>query len=438
MLNKIVDFIEQNHLLDPRGSYLVALSGGADSIALALAMKRLHFTIEAVHCNFQLRGAESQRDEDFVKAFCLRQDIPLHLVHFDTKSYAHLHKVSIEMAARQLRYAHFEALRRDLQADEILVAHHRDDSIETMLMNLLRGTGIHGLTGIRPRNGHVVRPLLCVSRKEIEDWLQQQDEAYVTDSTNLVADVQRNKIRLLLLPLLKDIVPQASENLFHSMWLLAEATKVYDAKIEETKSEVIFDNRIRMIDLLKLPSPLCLLFEWLAQYGFSSSVISQIATRMDTLSTGSVWTSPTHELCYDRGQLILQPIMPERPTLRIPETGIYRYDEDARIRVSTKNEAIVSRNPWVASLDADRVRFPLTVRAARPGDRFVPFGMKGSKLLSDFLTDRRLSVFDKHRQLIVTDASDNIVWVVGQRTDQHFSITTATITTLLLSYEREN
>ena len=438
MLNKIVDFIEQNHLLDPRGSYLVALSGGADSIALALAMKRLHFTIEAVHCNFQLRGAESQRDEDFVKAFCLRQDIPLHLVHFDTKSYAHLHKVSIEMAARQLRYAHFEALRRDLQADEILVAHHRDDSIETMLMNLLRGTGIHGLTGIRPRNGHVVRPLLCVSRKEIEDWLQQQDEAYVTDSTNLVADVQRNKIRLLLLPLLKDIVPQASENLFHSMRLLAEAAKVYDAKIEETKSEVIFDNKIRMSDLSKLPSPLCLLFEWLTQYGFSSSVISQIATRMDTLSTGSVWTSPTHELCYDRGQLILQPIMPERPTLRIPETGIYRYDEDARIRVSTKNEAIVSRNPWVASLDADRVRFPLTVRAARPGDRFVPFGMKGSKLLSDFLTDRRLSVFDKHQQLVVTDASDNIVWVVGQRTDQHFSITTATIITLLLSYEREN
>lgn len=438
MLNKIVDFIEQNHLLDPRGSYLVALSGGADSIALALAMKRLHFTIEAVHCNFQLRGAESQRDEDFVKAFCLRQDIPLHLVHFDTKSYAHLHKVSIEMAARQLRYAHFEALRRDLQADEILVAHHRDDSIETMLMNLLRGTGIHGLTGIRPRNGHVVRPLLCVSRKEIEDWLQQQDEAYVTDSTNLVADVQRNKIRLLLLPLLKDIVPQASENLFHSMRLLAEAAKVYDAKIEETKSEVIFDNKIRMSDLSKLPSPLYLLFEWLTQYGFSSSVISQIATRMDTLSTGSVWTSPTHELCYDRSQLILQPIMPERPTLRIPETGIYRYDEDARIRVSTKNEAIISRNPWVASLDADRVRFPLTVRAARPGDRFVPFGMKGSKLLSDFLTDRRLSVFDKRRQLVVTDASDNIVWVVGQRTDQHFSITTATITTLMLSYEREN
>lgn len=438
MLNKIVDFIEQNHLLDPRGSYLVALSGGADSIALALAMKRLHFTIEAVHCNFQLRGAESQRDEDFVKAFCLRQDIPLHLVHFDTKSYAHLHKVSIEMAARQLRYAHFEALRRDLQADEILVAHHRDDSIETMLMNLLRGTGIHGLTGIRPRNGYVVRPLLCVSRKEIEDWLQQQDENYVTDSTNLVADVQRNKIRLLLLPLLKDIVPQASENLFHSMRLLAEAAKVYDAKIEETKSEVIFDNKIRMSDLSKLPSPLCLLFEWLTQYGFSSSVISQIATRMDTLSTGSVWTSPTHELCYDRGQLILQSIMPERPTLRIPETGIYRYDEDARIRVSTKNEAIISRNPWVASLDADRVSFPLTVRAARPGDRFVPFGMKGSKLLSDFLTDRRLSVFDKRRQLVVTDASDNIVWVVGQRTDQHFSITTATITTLMLSYEREN
>ena len=435
MLNKISDFIANRHLLVPQGKYLVALSGGADSIALALSMKRLGFAIEAVHCNFHLRGAESQRDEDFVKAFCQRHDIALHLVHFDTRAYAELHKVSIEMAARQLRYAHFEALRRDIGADDILVAHHQDDSIETMLMNLLRGTGIHGLTGIRPRNGHVVRPLLCVGRKEIEQWLGEQQETYVTDSTNLVPDVVRNKIRLQLLPLLEEVVPQATGNLLHTMQLMTETAKVYDHATAESKNRIICDNKLHINELLKEPSPLCLLFEWLTPHQFPPTVISQIAQRPGSLQTGARWCSPTHELCYDRGQLILHPITPERPTLRIPETGVYRYEEDTRIRVSASSEVTVSREPLVASLDAGLVSFPLIVRPVRPGDRFTPYGMKGSRLLSDFLTDRKLSVFDKRRQLVVTDANGDIVWVVGQRTDQRFSISHETTRVLLLSIE---
>ena len=413
----------------------MALSGGADSIALALSMKRLGFAIEAVHCNFHLRGAESQRDEDFVKAFCQRHDIALHLVHFDTRAYAELHKVSIEMAARQLRYAHFEALRRDIGADDILVAHHQDDSIETMLMNLLRGTGIHGLTGIRPRNGHVVRPLLCVGRKEIEQWLGEQQETYVTDSTNLVPDVVRNKIRLQLLPLLEEIVPQATGNLLHTMQLMTETAKVYDHSTAESNHRIICDNKLHINELLKEPSPLCLLFEWLTPHQFPPTVISQIAQRPDSLQTGARWCSPTHELCCDRGQLILHPITPDRPTLRIPETGVYRYEEDTRIRVSASSEVTVSREPLVASLDAGLVSFPLIVRPVRPGDRFTPYGMKGSRLLSDFLTDRKLSVFDKRRQLVVTDANGDIVWVVGQRTDQRFSISQDTTRVLLLSIE---
>ena len=435
MLNKISDFIANRHLLVPQGKYLVALSGGADSIALALSMKRLGFAIEAVHCNFHLRGAESQRDEDFVKAFCQRHDIALHLVHFDTRAYAGLHKVSIEMAARQLRYAHFEALRRDIGADDILVAHHQDDSIETMLMNLLRGTGIHGLTGIRPRNGHVVRPLLCVGRKEIEQWLGEQQETYVTDSTNLVPDVVRNKIRLQLLPLLEEIVPQATGNLLHTMQLMTETAKVYDHSTAESNHRIICDNKLHINELLKEPSPLCLLFEWLTPHQFPPTVISQIAQRPDSLQTGARWCSPTHELCCDRGQLILHPITPDRPTLRIPETGVYRYEGDTRIRVSASNEVTVSREPLVASLDASLVSFPLIVRPVRPGDRFTPYGMKGSRLLSDFLTDRKLSVFDKRRQLVVTDANGDIVWVVGQRTDQRFSISHETTHILLISIE---
>ena len=164
-------------------------------------------------------------------------------------------------------------------------------------------------------------------------------------------------------------------------------------------------------------------------------VISQIAQRPGSLQTGARWCSPTHELCCDRGQLILHPITPDRPTLRIPETGVYRYEEDTRIRVSASNEVTVSREPLVASLDAGLVSFPLIVRPVRPGDRFTPYGMKGSRLLSDFLTDRKLSVFDKRRQLVVTDANGDIVWVVGQRTDQRFSISQDTTRVLLLSIE---
>ena len=165
--------------------FLVALSGGADSVCLLLAMKRLGYRVEAIHCNFHLRGAESDRDEEFCKRLCEREQIPFHTVHFDTKTYAEVHKVSIEMAARELRYNYFEQLRKAIDAEAILVAHHKNDAVETLLMNLLRGTGIHGLQGIKPRNGRIIRPLLCVSRQEIVEWLNMIGQDYVTDSTNL-------------------------------------------------------------------------------------------------------------------------------------------------------------------------------------------------------------------------------------------------------------
>ena len=189
MWNKVADFIAKQGLLTPEGLHLVAVSGGADSVALLLVLKQLGYHVEAVHCNFHLRGEESDRDETFVKSLCSEQDVILHLTHFDTKEYAAIHQVSIEMAARALRYHYFEQLRQDIGAETVCVAHHRDDAVETLLMNLMRGAGIHGLTGIHSKNGFVVRPLLGVSRDEIEDYLRQQEQSYITDSTNLEPDV---------------------------------------------------------------------------------------------------------------------------------------------------------------------------------------------------------------------------------------------------------
>ena len=203
MKKKVADFIGKHGLLSREGLHLVALSGGADSVALLLILKDLGYRIEAAHCNFHLRGEESNRDEAFVKKLCQEQNIPLHLIHFDTKEYADLHQVSIEMAARDLRYGYFRQLRKDIGAEKVCVAHHRDDAVETLLMNLMRGSGVHGLTGIRACNGEIVRPLLDVSRQEIETYLHSIGQDYVMDSTNLVDDVVRNKIRLNVLPLLE-------------------------------------------------------------------------------------------------------------------------------------------------------------------------------------------------------------------------------------------
>jgi len=212
MVEIVRQFIERQHLLDRQGLHLAAVSGGADSVCLLLVLKALSYRVEAVHCNFHLRGDESQRDEAFVKRLCQQTGTELHLTHFDTTTYAELHHVSIEMAARELRYHYFEQLRHDIGADTICVAHHQDDSAETILMNMVRGTGLRGMQGIQPQRGHIVRPLLCVDRKQIEEWLKQRGQDYVTDSTNLVPDIVRNQLRLNVIPQLEKACPQAKAN----------------------------------------------------------------------------------------------------------------------------------------------------------------------------------------------------------------------------------
>ena len=442
MIRRVERYIDKHGLLSKDDLHLVAVSGGADSVALLIVLQSMGYRVEAVHCNFQLRGEESLRDELFVKNLCYIKNIPLHIIHFDTKIYAELHQVSIEMAARELRYRYFKQLRQDVGAADVCVAHHRDDAVETLLMNLLRGTGIHGLTGIRPRNGHIVRPLLDVSRQEIVEYLDSIEQEYVTDSSNLVNDVIRNKLRLDILPLLKTINPKATENICRTAQRMAEAEHVFNVAMESAKKRVCQDGtfdteRGGIIDiqtLLQEPSPEYVLFELLSPLGFSPDSIEHIAANL-SIPTGRVFQTESHELLVDRGRLIVKQKVQQLPqTFRIPEPGLYVYS-DKKLRVEQLEDVSISRHPDVATLDAALVTFPLTLRAVQEGDRFVPFGMVGSRLVSDYLTDLKVNLFEKRRQLVVVDAKGTIVWLVGRRTDNRSRISETTTSTLRIALE---
>lgn len=440
MLNKIADFIAKHQLLSRSGLHLIALSGGADSVALLRILRDLDYHVEAAHCNFYLRGAESDRDELFVKQLCDSLNIPLHLIHFDTAEYAALHQVSIEMAARELRYGYFCQLCQDIDAKTVCVAHHRDDAVETFLMNLLRGSGIHGLTGIRPKNGLIVRPLLGVSRQDIEDYLHSIGQDYVTDSTNLHDDVLRNKLRLNVLPLLKEINPSAAENIDKTARFLQEAERIYDAAVQSALQRLVHTEgqtqSVSIQELLKQPAVETFLHEWLSPYGFNSTQTQQISECLDA-EPGKTISSVSHTLLVDREKLFLEPISAPVKPLRIPEPGRYRFSPKIFFDAKTLDDITISKSTDCVTIDAANVQFPLTVRLAQSGDAFCPLGMEGHKLVSDFLTDRKVTLLEKRRQLVVTSANGDILWLVGHRPDHRYRITPDTTTVLRLSIEKQ-
>lgn len=436
-MRKTIAKLDCKHLLRKEGKYLVALSGGADSVFLTHVLHRLGYAIDAAHCNFHLRGEESDRDEAFCKNLCERLGIALHIVHFDTKTYADLHKVSIEMAARDLRYNYFEQLRKDIGADGICVAHHMEDSVETVLMNIIRGTGLNGLTGISPRNGYILRPMLNVTRKEIEQYLDACGEEYVTDSTNLEAVALRNKIRLEVVPLLKTINPSVCEDIAKMSVRLTEASKVMDAAMKDSAKRVCNGNIIDTKKLLNEVSPEMVLFHILSPYGFQPAQIENISSSLTCLKTGNIWKSNCHELLFNRDNLIIEKIdNSEAKEYKIPETGTYNLGDGLRISVNMvdiDDGFVIPKTSDTVAVDAEKVRFPLTIRHAANGDRFIPFGMKGSKLISDYLTDKKKTLFEKRQQRVITDAEGRVVWLIGERTDNRFRITGQSKKAVILS-----
>ena len=396
----------------PQGEVVVALSGGADSVALLRSLLALDYRVAAAHCNFQLRGGESDRDEAFVKALCKRLGVTLHTRSFDTVAYAREHGLSIEMAARELRYGFFREI-----GGTVAVAHHRDDNVETILLNMVRGTGLKGLTGMPYRNGSVVRPLLDVSRRDILDYLGELGQDFVTDSSNMVADVKRNVVRLRLMPLLRELNPSVEDT------LLGNADRLRDVQhyVEQQAQHIVREedgNGIITIRKDRVGAQV-LLFEALRPLNFAPVQIEEIWQTLDG-QPGAIWRSATHELLRDRDALIVKSLQdsdgPDAPLAPDNLGGGLSW------RIASIEElGSVSRDPMTAWLDADSVGGSLEVRRVRQGDSFVPFGMKGRKLISRYMIDHKFTAFQKEQQLVVTNGTD-IVWLVGERPSEKYKI----------------
>ena len=410
-LEKVRNYIRQHHLLEEGARVLVGLSGGPDSVCLARILDSLGYGVVAVHCNFHLRGDESQRDEQFVVSLCQQMGWELHRVDFDTQTYARQQKISIEMAARELRYEHFRSLLHDTQAHVIAVGHHQDDNIETLLLNAVRGTGIRGLCGMQPRNNDVVRPLLCLTRQEILAHLADIQQDFVTDHTNLEDAYARNKVRLDVLPLLEHINPGAMKNLASTQENLTEVMKVYQQAMQQSLAECVEQRAngeiyIHIAKLQSHPSPISILHETLSSLGFNKA---QMEDMLHTLhESGKVFTAEGRRALVDRQHIIVE-------AAHYPMPAIHQEVVDVQ-------DLHMLKDPSHAYLDADKLHGELTLRTPRTGDTFAPFGMGGKrKLLSDFLTDQKLTLFEKEHQPLLMDGNE-IVWVVGRRSSELYRV----------------
>jgi tRNA(Ile)-lysidine synthase len=413
LLKSFEHYIEQEQLFGRGELVIVALSGGADSVALLRLMIDAGYRCEAAHCNFHLRGDESNRDERFVAELCDRLGVKLHKTDFDTAEYAARQGVSIEMAARELRYDWFEQLRTERGANCIAVAHHKDDSVETILLNLIRGTGIAGLTGIRPKNGHIVRPLLCASRAEITDYLSHIGQEYVTDSTNLVDEYTRNKIRLNIIPMLQEINPAVKESITSCGNSINEALAVYRNGIEEGRRRVTVEGGIDIERLMKEPSPRALLHEMLYPLGFNPRQIGDIFDSLSGQAGRQFRSANGWRAIKDRSLLIVEKEEMTKDSLPSASIKIRKVERTAEYTIPR------SKNIFVA--DADKLNGELTLRHWQRGDWFVPFGMKGRKLVSDYMTDRKFSIAQKEEQLLLC-CGDRIAWLVDERSDDRFRV----------------
>lgn len=427
-IDKIKKHISSNHLLSDNSSVIVGVSGGADSVALLDILYRLGYECILAHCNFHLRGEESNRDELFVRELLKKYDnIDAEFINFDTLAYAKQNGVSIEMAARDLRYNWFETLRIQYKATHIAVAHHQDDSIETVLLNLIRGTGIRGLTGIPIKNGDIIRPMLCVNRGEIESYLKDNAIPYVVDSTNNEDIYTRNKIRLNLIPLLESINPSAKQAISRTGEYLKQVENIYLSYIHLAKEKLLKENKIHIDELLRLDEPKAVLFEIMCEYGFNSSSVNDIFDSLDGIA-GKKFYSENYLVVKDRDYLIIDKIKPASENKVI----INQYDttiaHPVRMNIETldnSKEFVIEKNRNIVYIDKAEIKYPLAIRRWHEGDWFVPFGMRGRKKLSDYFSDHKFSLIDKENTWLLC-SGDDIIWIIGHRSDNRYKITAET------------
>lgn len=432
MIREIIERFLVEHNIPRDAGFILAVSGGADSICLLHACKYMNLRILALHCNFALRGKESDMDEQFVKRFCDTYGIAHSVKKFDTKTYARKHGLSIEMAARELRYAWFREMKAKKKQDYIMVAHHADDVVETMLINLCRGTGVKGLTGIKPVNGDILRPLLSCSRADILQYIEQQQLGYRTDSTNNSLDYMRNRIRHQVIPVLKSINPALLSSVAETCEILKETEAIFQYGIRQLQENVLDcegkELLIHIENTLTSPAPYTLLYETLRPLGFNKQQIHDILDSHDAIS-GKRFFAAGWVLSKDRIYWrVSESEECDKPTLEILEPGKYTLENQCFevFLFPVTEDFEIPADPNIACLDADKIQFPLLLRHWETGDYFCPIGMKKSrKKLSDFFTDRKFTILQKQECLLLLSGS-KIAWVVGQRLDDRFKITSMT------------
>ena len=438
----IQTYIEKHQLLSSDGKVIVALSGGADSMALLHLLTALGYDCVAAHCNFHLRDKESNNDAEFVRETCRSMNIPLFVADFDTAQYAKEQRVSIEMAARDLRYDWFYQLVDEQQAQAIAMAHHADDNIETLLMNLVRGTGLRGLTGIPCHNKKVVRPLLCCTRAEIEQYIAENNLCYVTDSTNAETDYRRNKFRNIVIPLLEEINPAVRQTLYDSLKRFEGSFKIYEQAIRHIEREILTQENDKVtidIPLLKQQIDIMtVLYELLQPYEFNAAIVKQIVDNLDSES-GKQFFSEHYRLTKDRATLIVDKINTDKtPTsffVSATDTEIEHPFRMTMKKLAITSDFTFSTDKNCVHLDASKLQFPLELRLWKAGDTFFPLGMKQQKKLSDFFTDIKLNRPEKERTWLLLSGGE-VVWIVGQRLDNRFKITKETKNAVEFKMER--
>jgi len=432
MLDQFKAYINRYNLLAEGEKVILALSGGVDSMVLADLLLKSKVQFVAAHCNFHLRGEESDGDEKFVREFARKNGIQCFVKHFETEKFAKEQGLSIEMAARDLRYAWFEELRQQLGYNKIAVAHHADDQAETFFINLLRGAGLRGLKGMLPQNGVIIRPLLWASREEIRQYAVENQIVWRDDHTNAESVYLRNRIRNQLLPVFDELQPEARQGLYKSLEHLASENELYRKLLNEKLAQIVeqegetqsFPTLNSKFSTLNFQ----LLFEWLRQFGFNADQCRFIYEAIGT-GIGNHYYSPTHRLVIGRNELQLSKIKEdgnEEVQVGLGEKELFSPLHLKFAQFVKFADFTIDKSRKVAQLDFDKLKFPLALRHWRHGDRFHPLGMKGSKLLSDFFVDQRFTEQQKSSVWLLTSSGGDIVWVVGWRIDDRFKVTNAT------------
>ncbi len=431
MLSEFSEHISSSRLLHPDKFYLLAISGGIDSVCLAHLLKRCRFRFGLAHCNFQLRGEQSDGDELFVKALADVLGIKVLVKHFDTIALKKDSGMSTQMIARNLRYGWFEELLKEKVCEGILVAHHADDQVETVLLNLLRGTGIEGVYGMAERRQGIIRPFLPFQRRHIREFMEEEGLEWREDPTNAQSDYKRNFLRNQIIPLLQQFQPDATAQLLGSFGRIKDTGKAFFHFFEQWKSTTILQegeyHTLPLERIIHLPGRSSLLYYWLRPYGINFHQVEEILRAMDDRSEpGKYFPGTGYVLNVDRDSLILGPEFIDEGDLEIMPTDIETCIQGLEYELlHITNPSKIDKNPQHAMLDRDMLDFPLKVRKWQEGDRFRPFGMRQFKKISDFLIDLKVPLVKK-QEVKVLCSGEAIVWVIGYRIDDRFAVSVST------------